>query len=296
MRTSILFALAVSTASVSNAQDTLTSTSGSNAGATSGSISGSVSDVSNAANNNVGTSSSTSGSEANANSGSVSGSASFGNATEQGQGQTQSNELNVQITTPATPQSAQGAQGAAQASGSSMATSLSFNNSNRKTTEIRTNPGVPLAASSSFSSDYCGGTISGGGSFAPLGISLGGAAPKFDKSCQALRRAEKFGMAAANAQNMGQPALAQQLMTMMIWSICTSDSGGPEDRHPTAQACNMAGLMGPSQGSGRSAVSSPPPAPTPANAPNPRIAINGKVTPEAVAKAAQDEKAQAVSR
>jgi hypothetical protein len=282
----ILFALGVSTASGAYAQD-VTSSSGSNSGATSGSISGSASDVSNSGNNNIGTSSSTSGSNSDATSGSISGSASYGNSSsqgqDQGQGQTQSNQLsnNINITTPNTPQTAQNAQGAAQASGTSMATSLSFHNTNRKTTEVRTNSAVPLAASSSFSSDYCGGTVSGGASVAPLGISLGGSGPKFDHSCQALRRAEKFGMAAANAHNLGQEALANQLMTMMIWSICTSDDG---NQQTTAQACAQAGLMGPPRLAANQPMPSPlPPPPLPAK--SPKVAENGRVTPEAATRA-----------
>ena len=70
------------------------------------------------------------------------------------------------------------------------------------------------------------------------------AAPKFDKSCQSLRRAEKFGMAAVNAVNMGQPELSGRLMCMMIWSICTSDSGGPDRGRCTADACDKLLLLG----------------------------------------------------
>ena len=86
-------------------------------------------------------------------------------------------------------------------------------------------------------------------------------------------------MAAVNAQNMGQPVLAGKLMSMMIWSICTSDSGGPDAGKTTAQACEQMLLLGPNAGSEQIAQ----PVATPA--PEPRVARNGKVTPEAAYKA-----------
>lgn len=265
-------AAAVSTPAFSQEINT---SSGSNATSASGSASNAASDVSNAANNNIGNSTSVSGSNATANSGSNSASQSNGNLQDQGQGQTQQQG---QMTDQANSQAA------------NQSTNLTFNSSSPDKVQVRTNTPVGLAASSSFSSDYCGGTVSGGGSLAPLGISIGGSGPKFDKSCQALRRAEKFGMAAANAQNMGQPDLAQRLMTMMIWSICTADSNGPEVKHPTAQACEMAGLLG----SKPVAMSQ---APVPAKAPEPRVAgKDGKITPEAAYRAAQDDRMAQVSR
>jgi hypothetical protein len=161
-------------------------------------------------------------------------------------------------------------------------TTITFNNTQRKTTEVRTNSAVPLAASSSFSSDYCGGTVSAGASVAPLGISLGGGAPKFDKACQALRRAEKFGMAAANASNMGDPELAGKLMSMMIWSICTASGDGAGGDEPTAMACDQVGLLGP-QMMARSEAS--PMSPRPGPVPEPQVARDGRVTPEAASRA-----------
>jgi hypothetical protein len=86
-------------------------------------------------------------------------------------------------------------------------------------------------------------------------------------------------MAAVNAQNMGQPVLAGKLMSMMIWSICTSDSGGPDAAKSTAAACEQMLLLGPNAGSTQVAQ------PVAAPAPEPRVARNGKVTPEAAYKA-----------
>lgn len=233
----------------------INSTSGSNSEANSGSQSGAASDQTQAqqANNyGIGNSQSESGSEANANSGSVSGSSSDQG---QSQGQSLSNQLG---------QSASNSQG--------VAVSNTFNSYDRKKNEFRTNAPVPLAASSSFSTDYCGGTASGGASAAPLGISIGAAAPVFDKSCQSLRRAEKFGMAAANYNNLGYPDEALKMMSLMVWSICTSDSAGPRADKTTATACET--LLG-------SQVS--PPSPPPAKIPEPAVSqSNGQPTPEAV--------------
>ena len=67
-------------------------------------------------------------------------------------------------------------------------------------------------------------------------------------------------------------------MSMMIWSICTSDSSGPDIGRSTADACDKLLLLG----SVRSAESK---VPTPAQAPEPRVARNGKVTPEAAHRA-----------
>jgi hypothetical protein len=92
-------------------------------------------------------------------------------------------------------------------------------------------------------------------------------------------------MAAANAQNMGQPEMASKLMTMMVWSICTADSGGPDIRYPTAQACAQAGLLG----SMPVAMSEAPAPPEPQRAREPQVAMNGKVTPEAAYRAASHD-------
>jgi hypothetical protein len=154
-----------------------------------------------------------------------------------------------------------------------------WNTRNRRETEVRTNNAVPLTSSSSFSSDYCGGTVSGGASGSPIGLSIGISAPKFDKSCQSLRRAEKFGMAAVNAMNMHQPELGGKLMSMMIWSICTSDSGGPDVGRSTADACDKLLLLG-SVGS-EQRIAAPAEAPRVADA-------KGKITPEAATRVAQN--------
>lgn len=287
----------------SMAQD-ITNTSGSNSNATSGSVSGSQSEVANAANNNIGTSNSASNSNSDAVSGSNSQANSNGNMQGQGQDQGQSqgqsaNNAQGQDQGQSQGQNANNSQGQGQdqgqsqgqnanntqmqgqetSQGNAQSTSITFNSTQRKTTEVRTNAAVPLAASSSFSSDYCGGTVSGGASASPIGISIGGAAPKFDKTCQYLRRAEKFGMAAANAHNMNQPELAGRLMSMMVWSICNSDTDG-RGMSSTASACSIVGLSGPSTLSAN--TPSPPP---PDRSPEPQVAVNGEVTPEAAARA-----------
>ncbi|WP_260928171.1 hypothetical protein [Novosphingobium sp. 9] len=230
-----------------------TSESGSNAAANSGSQSQSASSSNptnvNAPVNQQGNLTSTSASGSNAWSGSTSGSNSDQGQT---QGQSQGQQAN-NAQTQSQGQLATNEQGVA----------ITFNSTTPRTQKVYTNSPVPLAASSSFSSDYCGGTASGGASVAPIGISFGGAGPVFDKSCQSLRRAEKFGMAAANASNLGQAELAGRLMSMMIWSICTADSSGPKGDKATARACDALGLLG-SMGSSQ-----------PASAPAPEPAVRG---------------------
>jgi hypothetical protein len=201
---------------------------------------------------------------------------------EQGQGQSQGQSANNSQGQEANNSQGQGQsqmQGQAADQKNAQSTSITFNNTQRKTTEVRTNTAVPLAASSSFSSDYCGGTVSGGASAAPIGISIGGAAPKFDKVCQSLRRAEKFGMAAANAHNMQQPDMASKLMSMMVWSICTSDYDGRFS--PVNSACSILGLTGSDPVSG-SQISMPA---MPEKAPDPQVTVNGQVSPEASERA-----------
>ena len=279
LATAAIAALLIGTPAM--AQDTLTSTSGSNAGAVSGSASGASSD-NNATNNNAGIGVSNNENTSQSSSGAISGSASESTSNSNGntQGQSQGQQANnAQGQDQGQSQGQMQDQSLANANEQGVTVNQTWNTKNRRETEVRTNNAVPLAASSSFSSDYCGGTVSGGGSSAPLGISIGVAAPKFDKSCQALRRSEKFGMAAVNAQNMGQPVLAGKLMSMMIWSICTSDSGGPDAAKSTAQACEQMLLLGPNAGSTQTAQ------PAPANAPEPRVARNGRVTPEAAYRA-----------
>jgi trimeric autotransporter adhesin len=246
-------ALALILASPAIAQDT-NSTSGSAANANSGSVSGAQSNGNEQAQgqtqNNAGIGSSASHSESN--SGAVSGSDSHSGAvSDQSQGQSLSNG-----NTNSLGQTASNQQG--------VSVSNTFNSTNWKRSYVSTNTAVPLAASSSFSSDYCGGTVSGGASAAPIGISIGGAAPSFDKSCQSLRRAEKFGMAAANYQNMQQPEMAMKLMSLMVWSICTADSAGPKADRATAEACAQLLNMGSaSPAPGVYAVPPAPPLPVP---------------------------------
>lgn len=219
-------------------------------------------------------------------SGAISGSNSqSGSASDQTQGQVQG-------------QTAVGTVGQSATNQQGVAVSNTFNSTNRKFTEVNTNAAVPLAASSSFSSDFCGATASGGVSAAPIGISIGGAKPVYDKNCQGLRRAEKFGMAAANAHNMGQAELAGRLMSLMIWSICTSDtetySEGKADKSntpsATEQACSKMLLLG-------NSTMPTPTAGQPSPAPSPQAAIsrNGKPTPEAVSRAVDDKRQQVAS-
>ena len=241
---------------MSASAQSLSSESGSNSAANSGSASqaASQSNPTNINNpvNHQGNLSSTSGSTSNSASGSSSGSTS-----DQNQSQNSSNNLGQSQLQGQTATNQQGV-------------AVNFNSTTSRTQKVYTNNAVPLAASSSFSSDYCGGTASGGASSAPLGISIGGAGPVFDKSCQSLRRAEKFGMAAANASNMGQPELAGRLMSMMIWSICTSDTNGPKADKATAQACDNAGLLGSSASSQPEPARAPEPiTQTPAGYPSP---------------------------
>jgi len=262
-----------------NAND-LTSVSGSDANANSGSISGAQSnnDNVNAQVGNIGVSenTNTSTSQSGAISGSNSESASN---SDQDQGQSQGQSMS---------QGQEQQLDAAQANQQGVTFNQTWNTRNRKTTEVRTNNAVPLTSSSSFSSDFCGGTVSGGVSAAPLGISVGGAGTKFDKSCQSLRRAEKFGMASVNAANMGQRELAAKLMSMMVWAICTSDSAGPDVGRSTADACDKLALLG-------SNASTYTAQPAPAAAADPKIAVKGKITPEAASKALASNDKQTIA-
>jgi hypothetical protein len=117
----------------------------------------------------------------------------------------------------------------------------------RTTSRFETNTAVPLTAAVSFSSDYCGGVASGGASAA--GISLGGSKPMMDRNCQSLRRAEKFGVAAANAYGVGLHSVANKLIAMQVWEICMSEANVSERRGAsepsTRSACEGLGLVGP---------------------------------------------------
>ena len=108
------------------------------------------------------------------------------------------------------------------------------------TQKVKTNAAVPLAAAVSFSSDYCGGTVSAGAS--GFGLSIGASGPKMDGNCQALRRAEKFGTAAANAYNAGLTDWAGKLIAMQVWEICMAGNDAVESR--TAEACEGLALLG----------------------------------------------------
>jgi hypothetical protein len=175
-------------------------------------------------------------SNANANSGSVSGAASNSDQTQgQSQGQSQGQVLTA----------TQG-QAATQANGQS----ITFNTPaqpKKVTVENQANQNVPLAAAVSFSSDYCGGTASGGVSTS-LGFSIGGAKPIMDANCQSLRRAEKFSIVAATAHNMGFKEWGAKLIAMSIWELCMSEQNdSPRDgaKTPsTRDACEKLKLYG----------------------------------------------------
>jgi hypothetical protein len=110
------------------------------------------------------------------------------------------------------------------------------------TQKVKTNAAVPLAAAVSFSSDYCGGTVSAGAS--GFGVSLGASGPKMDGNCQSLRRAEKFGTAAANAYNAGLHDMASRLIVMQVWEICMAETNAKQEHEPRTQgACEGLGLL-----------------------------------------------------
>lgn len=259
------------------AQQNLESTSGSDASANSGSISGAQSNgnqqgqsQANIGGNNAGIGTSRSNSDSN----STSGSASFsGAASDQAQGQSQGQSANND---QSQGQSANNAQSQGQSANltntvgqsvgqtasnlQGVSTNITFNSTNRKHSYVGTNTPVMLAASSSFSSDYCGGTVSGGASVAPIGLSIGGAGTKFDDSCRYLRLAEKAGMLGANYHNMGQPDMALKAMSMMSWAVCMA--GPQQDKkhkhyreNHAMEACLKLGLLG-----SEASPASPPPA------------------------------------
>jgi hypothetical protein len=138
-------------------------------------------------------------------------------------------------------------QGQSATQGNAQSTTLVFEGTKipRETnTTIRTNNAVPLAAAVSFSSDYCGGTVAAGAS--GFGISLGASGPKMDGNCQSLRRAEKFGVAAVTARNLGSVEVSEKLMAMMVWELCTSESNARRGENPPSSqhACEALGLVG----------------------------------------------------
>lgn len=247
-------ALLLASAAPAFAQD-VTSGSASGAEANSGSISGAESNgnqqgqsQANIGGNNAGIGSSTS----ESNSGAVSGSSSHSGAISD-QGQSQSQGQSVGAHTNTVGQAATNQQG--------VTTAITFNSTNHKRSYVGTNTAVPLAASSSFSSDYCGGTASGGASVAPIGLSIGGAAPVFDDTCRYIRLAQTAGMMAANWHNMGEMDMRNRMMTFATWSTCMA---GPQadkrQKHSkpnvVMEACLRLGLLG-----SESSPISPPTAP-----------------------------------
>ena len=239
MRHFITFAVVLALAAPAIAQDT-TSTSGSNAGAVSGSNSGAASDQAQSQgqtmNGNVGRSDASSASNSGAVSGSASDSRSLSDQT-QGQSSNNSNAAsNSNTVGQQVGQSASNSQG--------VSVQNNFNSSQRRFTkeEVRTNAAVPLTASSSFSSDFCGSTQSGGASASPIGISLGIAGTKYDQTCRSLRVAEKAGMLAVSANNMGFKDLSSRLTALATWNVCMAN--GPDLK----AACEKLALFGTPEG------------------------------------------------
>ncbi len=233
----IASALALVLAAPAYAQD-LNSNSNSGAAANSGSVSGAQSNGNQQGQtqsaNNAGIGSSTSSS----NSGAASESASFSGARSD-QDQAQSLDSRLSNSTSQTQgQTASNMQG--------VSVSNTFISTPLKRTYVGTNNAVPLVASSSFSSDYCGGTVSGGASVAPIGVSIGASAPKYDDSCRYLRMAEKAGMMGANYANLHQEEAALKSMSLMSWAICMSGPHHAKDSNESAaaQACLALGLLG----------------------------------------------------
>lgn len=266
--TFFLAAAALAVASPTIAQE-LNSNSGSNADANSGSVSGAAANgnqqgqsQANIGGNNAGIGNSRSASESN----SDSSSASFSGA-KSDQSQSSDNRINT-ATSQTQGQSASNMQGTV--------VSNTFNSTPLKRQYIGTNTAVPLAASSSFSSDYCGGTVSGGASVAPIGVSLGASGVKYDDSCRYLRIADKAGIVAANWHNMGQEEMAYKVETFGTWAMCMA---GPRAKNASEnaamQACLALGLMGTG-----SVPSTPPQA---------SVAPEQAVTPQEAVRAAQPQ-------
>jgi hypothetical protein len=191
--------------------------------------------------------------ESNSNAGSTSGADSAstsGSASKQTQGQAQGQSLDGNVgNSAATSGSNSGASASTSSNSASnqsstvgqangQTVSTTFNSYPLKVTKAYTNAAVPLAASSSFSSDFCGSTVSGGTSLAPFGVSVSASATKYDATCRALRVAEKAGMLAVSANNMGFKDLSSRLTALATWSVCTSNGVN------TADACMKLGLTG----------------------------------------------------
>lgn len=199
-------------------------------------------------------------SNASANSGSVSGSASISDQRQSLQAsQGQANGQSITFNTPAPL--------------------------TKTTNEIMSNQNVPLAASVSFSSDYCGGTASAGVSTS-LGFSVGGSKPIMDGNCQSLRRAEKFSIIAATAHNLGQPVWAAKLLSMSIWEMCMSEENSSRRQGAavpsTRDACAKLGLYG----------DQPFPAASPASMPG---TPDDKIAASTIARGQRDEQAKLAS-
>jgi hypothetical protein len=180
--------------------------------------------------------------------------------------------------------SASDAQSAAQqaqsANNAGNAQAITFNSPaspTRTSVDFKTNNSVPLVAGVSFSSDYCGGTASGGASAA--GISVGASKPIMDRNCQAIRRAQTFGMLSANAKNLGNVEQANRLMAMSIYEICESGLGDKETI--TANACLSLGLV----------VLGDLPGPRPLNSPTPQEASPQDMQRASNARAAAETQA-----
>jgi hypothetical protein len=244
-------------ASPALAQDA-SSVSGSGAEANSGSISGSAANGNQQgqSQNNIGGNNAGIGnSESNSRSASDADSASISNS-RAASDQHQSLD-NRSTTSTNTSQAQMQGQTASQGNQQGVAVSNTFNSTPLKRTYNGTNTPVMLAASSSFSSDFCGSTVSGGASVAPIGVTIGASGPRYDESCRYLRLGEKAGMLAANYHNMQQEEMAMKAMSLMSWAVCMAGPhpGKEASESATAAACASLGLMG-------NATSAPtPPAP-----------------------------------
>lgn len=88
------------------------------------------------------------------------------------------------------------------------------------------NTPVALTAATSFSSDYCGGTDSIGGSFAGATAAL--SKVTFDQHCQHLRASEKWGLVATSLNNMGYREARDSAVSMMLYELCTANAQSQE--------------------------------------------------------------------
>lgn len=125
----------------------------------------------------------------------------------------------------------------AQLSGNQSSVELTSIAPDKQTVEYKGNVGntpVGLAAATSFSSDYCGGTGSAGAS--GWGVSIGGSKVSFDSHCQHLRSAEKWGLAAVTLRNLGHNSESANAATMMIYELCTANADSVE-------GCKRLGLV-----------------------------------------------------